>query len=379
MESGWMSIFFKRFYKKTKTIMAYYHSKYSRRKKKDKKKRMLIYLMTLLVVPILAMGYLFYEIVYRSNVWTDHKQAASVYIPTGSNFNDVKNILYSQGLIVHRNNFEWYAKRKSYPDNIKAGHYRLSNGMNNRELVNLLRSGNQSPIRLIFNNIRTKEHLAQRISKQLQIDSASVVNLLSDSTYLAGLGLNEFTATTIFIPNTYQIFWTISADDFIKRMKREYDNFWSTKRKAKADSLEMTIPEIITLASIVEKETQKNDEKARIAGVYINRLNRNWYLQADPTLVYAIGDFSIKRVLNIHKDIASPFNTYKKKGLPPGPICIPSIASIDAVLNYENHRYLYFCAKDDLSGYHVFARSYQQHDQNAQKYRRALNKLRIYR
>ncbi len=358
--------------------MTYYHSKYSSRRKKSKRKRFTVYLIILLI-PLIIGGYMAYQVIYKANVWTGDKEQASIYIPTGSDFKDVKTILYKQGLIIHRKNFEWLAKRKEYPKFVKPGHYVLKNGMSNKELINLLRSGNQTPIRLIFNNIRTKENLAQRVSEQIQADSASIVKLLSDPAYLADMGLNQYTATTIFIPNTYQIFWTTTADDFIKRMKQEYEKFWNEERKAKADSLNMSIAEVITLASIVEKETQKNDEKKRIAGVYINRLKKKWYLQADPTLVYAIGDFSIKRVLNEHKEIDSPFNTYKNKGIPPGPICIPSISSIDAVLNYEKHRYLYFCANHDLSGYHVFARTYEQHIENAEKYRRALNKLRIWK
>lgn len=359
--------------------MAYYHSKYSGRKKRSKRKRLLIYLIALTIIPLLAGGYLLYEIFYKTNIWTENKETASVYIPSGADFEQVKTILYKQGSIIHRGNFEWLAKQKSYPANIKSGHYLLKKGMNNLDLINLLRSGNQTPIKLIFNNIRTKEQFAQRISTQIEADSTSIINLLNDSVYLSEFGLNKYTATTIFIPNTYQIFWTIKTDDFIKRMKREYDQFWNKERQARADSLGMSISGIITLASIVEKETQKNDEKTRIAGVYINRMNRRWYLQADPTLVFALNDYSIKRVLNVHKEIDSPYNTYKHRGLPPGPICIPSIASINSVLNYEEHRYLYFCAKDDLSGYHVFANSYRQHEQNASKYRKALNKLRIWR
>lgn len=359
--------------------MAYYHSKYSGRKKKSKRQRLIIYLITLTVVPILVGIFLLYQIFYKTNVWTENKETASIYIPSGSDFEQVKTILYKQGLIIHRKNFEWLANQKSYPSTIKAGHYLLKKGMNNLTLINLLRFGNQTPIKLIFNNIRTKEQLAQRISTQLETDSASIINRLNDSTFLASLGLNKYTATSIFIPNTYQIFWTIKTDDFIKRMKREYDQFWNSKRKQKADSLGMSVTEVIILASIVEKETQKNDEKKKIAGVYINRIKRGWYLQADPTLIFALNDYSIKRVLNIHKKIDSPFNTYKHKGIPPGPICVPSIASINAVLDYEEHRYFYFCAKDDLSGYHEFANSYRQHEQNASKYRKALNKLRIWR
>jgi UPF0755 protein len=183
----------------------------------------------------------------------------------------------------------------------------------------------------------------------------------------------------IFIPDTYEFYWNTSAKGFVTRMHEEYLRFWNANRTGKAEELEMTIPEIVTLASIVEKETNKNDEKPMIAGVYINRLDKGWRLQADPTLIYALNDYNIKRVLNIHKEFDSPFNTYKHGGLPPSPICIPSISSIEAVLNNQNEGYLFFCAKDDLSGYHVFARSNTQHNKNARKYQKALDKMRIYK
>ncbi len=358
--------------------MAYYHSKYGGRRKKSKAHRFLLYLIALVFVAILVVGYIIYTVIYSSNVWTDGKET-SLYIATGSTFDDVKANLYKKGMIIHRNNFEWLAKKKNYPNNIKPGRYILKEGMNNNELLNLLRSGNQTPMKLIFNNVRKINDLARKVALQIEADSASIVNLLNDTSYQKELGFNQYTIKCIFIPNTYNVFWDITAKDFIKRMHWEFKNFWNDDRKAKAEKLKFSIPEIITLASIVEKETQKNTEKKRIAGVYINRLSRGWRLQADPTLVYALGDFSVKRVLNEHKEIDSPFNTYKYGGIPPGPICIPSIASIDAVLNYEKHKYLYFCAKDDLSGYHNFAKNYQQHEENARKYRRALNKRKIWK
>jgi len=184
---------------------------------------------------------------------------------------------------------------------------------------------------------------------------------------------------TLFVPNTYQIFWNIEPEKFIARMKKEYDAFWSGKRSEQAAAMGMTADEIVTLASIVQEETNKNDEKPRVAGVYVNRLKSNWLLQADPTLKFALGDFTIRRVLDTHKEIDSPYNTYKYTGLPPGPICMPDVSSIDAVLNYEQHNYYYFCAKDDMSGYHVFENTLSKHNLNARKYHNALNRARIYR
>jgi UPF0755 protein len=313
------------------------------------------------------------------NVWLSEGESISIYIPTGANFNDVKNILYKDGLIIHRNNFEWWAQKKKYPENIKAGKYLILNEMSNNDLINHLRSGEQQPVKLIFNNMRDPEQLAQRVAEQLEIDSASIMNLLNDSVYISKLGFDKHSITSLFIPNTYEIFWNVSAENFIKRMVREYECFWNTERKAKAEDLKLSRIEVVTLASIVDKETQKNDEKKIIAGVYINRLNRKWLLQADPTLIFALGDFNINRVLNVHKEIDSPYNTYKHQGLPPGPICIPSITSIDAVLNHAEHDYFYMCAKDDLSGYHVFAKNIREHNRNAEKYQTALNKLRIWK
>ena len=336
--------------------MAYYHSKYVIKNNKTKLRNFVIYMVGIILIGLIVIVGLLYQIIYSTNVWTNENNV-SVYIPTGSSFDDVKSVLYTNGLIVHRNNFEWLAKRKKYPDNIIPGHYILKKGMSNNDVLNLLRSGNQTPIKLIFNNVRTKEELAKKVALQIEADSASIVDLLSDTTYQQKLGLNKYTIKTIFIPNTYNIFWNITAKDFVSRMYWEYKNFWNEERKNKADELGLSISEVITIASIVEKETSKNSEKKRMAGVYINRLNKKWKLQADPTLVYAIGNFSIKRVLNDHKEIDSPFNTYKYYGIPPGPICIPSIASIDAVLNFEKHKYLYFCAKEDLSGYHNFAKN----------------------
>ncbi len=361
--------------------MDYYHTKYNigKRRRKSKFHKIIIYTLTLLIIVSLIIGYLIYKIIYHQNVWISDNESVAIYIPTNSTFENVKKILYEKGIIIHRNNFEWLAAKKKYHDNIKQGKYLIKNKMSNNELINLLRSGKQEPVNLIFNNIRTKEQLAKNISIQIESDSASIIKLLNDSTYISQFGLYPEIATTIFIPNTYKIFWDITDEQFIERMFLEYKKFWNHQRQKKADELEMTIPEVITLASIVEKETQKNDEKSIIAGVYINRLKRGWRLQADPTLIYALGDYNIKRVLNGHKEIDSPYNTYKYRGLPPGPICIPSISSIDAVLNYDKNNYLYFCARDDLSGYHAFARTNTQHSQNARKYREALNKLKIWK
>ena len=359
--------------------MEYYHSKYGSpvKGKKSKFHKFIIYALILLILVAIGAGYLLYSVIYKTNVWTGEKESVSLYIPTASNYDDVKHLLYTQGIIIHRNSFEWLAKKKKYPQNIKPGRYIITSEMSNNELINLLRLGEQTPVKVIFNNVRDIEQLAQKVSLQIEADSATIVRLLFDSSYIAGFGVNRKTVTTIFIPNTYEFWWTTGAAGFIERMYEEYQLFWNDERRAKAVELKMTIPEVVTLASIIQKETNKNDEKATIAGVYINRMNKGWKLQADPTLVYAWGDFNINRILKIHQKIDSPYNTYKYTGLPPGPICIPSIASIGAVLNHENHNYMFFCAKADMSGYHVFAKTNTQHNKNAREYQKALDERRI--
>lgn len=332
----------------------------------------------MLLIIALGAGYLLYRVVFHPNVWLGEKETTSIYIPAASDFNDVKSILYSDGIIVNRKNFEWLASKKKYPGNIKSGHYVLKSGMNNNELINLLRSGEQTPVKVIFNNIRTIEELASRVSKTLEFDSAQLVKTMNDTNRLKELGLTKQTAGIIFIPNTYEFYWNTSANEFVSRMFQEYVKFWNDKRTAKADSLGFSIPEVITLASIIEKETSRNEEKPIIAGVYLNRLERGWLLQADPTVIFATGNFNIRRVLNEHKKIDSPYNTYKYGGLPPGPICIPSISSIDAVLYPDDNDFLYFCAKEDLSGFHNFAKTARQHYINARKYQKALDELKIY-
>jgi len=354
--------------------MVYYHTKYGqpRKKKRPAWIKFIFIFLILMILASMVVGYVLYQYIYKSNVWTSGEPTASVHIPSGADFDDVKNILYGQGVIINRNSFEWLAIKKKYPELIKPGRYVIREGMNNDELINMLRLGEQSPINVTFNNIRTKEQLAQRIAVQIEADSASMMGILNDSIFYAKAGLTTETALTMIIPNTYEFYWNTSALQFMNRMEKEYKSFWTESQKAKAAEIGLSKSEVVILASIVEKETNKNDEKAAIAGVYINRLKANWLLQADPTLVYASGDFGLTRVLNIHKQIESPYNTYKYPGLPPGPICIPSIASIEAVLNYEKHDYLFFCAKDDLSGYHAFARSITQHNRNARQYRKAI-------
>jgi len=332
---------------------------------------------TLIVVVAVAagLGYTYYRKIYCPN--TVAGPQAFVHIPTGSSFDDVVSILDAGGFLRDKNSFVWVATRMKYPSMVLPGRYAIHGGMNNKDLVVLLRSGRQAPVQLVFNTIRFKQQLAARVAATLEADSQSVMNLLSDEGYLETLGLDTATCLSLFIPNTYEFYWNTSADQFMQRMRREYDRFWTADRKEKARAAGLSRPQVSVLASIVEQETQQQDEKPLIAGVYINRYRKGWKLEADPTLVYALGDFSVRRVLSRYKAIDSPYNTYLHEGLPPGPICIPSISSIDAVLNFTEHRYMYFCARHDFSGYHVFARSYAEHLSNARRFHQELNKRKI--
>jgi UPF0755 protein len=336
-------------------------------------RRVLWWIVGILAVIVIVGAFLVYKNVLAPNV-TVQRDPMYVYIPTNSTFEDVVDILMKQSLLRKEKSFEWTAKEMKYVDNVKPGKYMLKPGMSNKELIRLLKSGKQTPVKLVFNNIRTKQELADRISEQIEATSLNIMNLLEDDDYIKNIGFNHNNVLSMFIPNTYEVWWNTSADKFIQRMKKEYDKFWTADRLAKARKIGLTTIQVSVLASIVQQESIKEDEKPTIAGVYMNRYKKNWKLEADPTLVYALGDFSVKRILNVYKAIDSPYNTYMYTGLPPGPICLPSISSINAVLNYGRHDYFYFCAKDDFSGYHAFAASYPQHQLNARRFQQALNR-----
>lgn len=354
--------------------MAHYYDSIRKREKTARKRRRIFKWIILLLIILGGLcAVMSYQFLFRSNVWLNGKKSAGVVIPLKSNWEDVKKIVYAKGLISNHFTFEFVAKLKNYPDYVKPGYYLFKEGMNNLQIVGKLRSGRQDPLNLVFNNIRTKEELAGRIGEQLESDSTQFITLMNDPDYLKKFGMNPTNIITMFIPNTYETYWTTSADKFMDRMYKEYNKFWNASRQQKLKEIGLTRLQAMTLASIVDKETNKNDEKPTIAGVYMNRLRQGWLLQADPTLVFATGDFGIKRVLNVYKSIDSPYNTYKYAGLPPGPICIPAISSIDAVLNYQKHNYMYFCAREDFSGYHNFAVTAAEHAMNAAKYQKALD------
>jgi UPF0755 protein len=305
------------------------------------------------------------------------KASAYIYIPSGSGFSEVKRLLMKADILRHPYAFEWLSRQKHYTRKVKPGRYLITDGMPNEELVNLLRSGKQAPVRITIQNLRTAEDLAGKLGKSLETDSVKFSALFSDSSFLVKFGLTKATLLVLFVPDTYEFFWNTSGEALFRRMNREFHRFWNEERRKKADSLKLSIDQVVTLASIVEKETNKADEKPVMAGVYYNRLHRNIPLQADPTVIFAWNDYSIKRVLHSHLFIRSPYNTYLYRGLPPGPICIPSVESVDAVLHLQKNRYLYFCAREDRTGYHNFAETLQQHNRNAKKYQQALNRMNI--
>lgn len=340
---------------------------------KRKKLRLIILLVFgLLIGAVILAGYLIFNRIMRPNVSTPAHEVFSLYIPTNADFGQVKDSLYLHQLIDDPASFEWLAGKKDYPAHVRPGHYLIKDGMSNLQIVNMLRGGMQTPVKVTFNNLRDIRQLAGKVAAQIEADSSEIVGLLAHSDSVRAWGFNAQTLPALFLPNTYEFYWNTDAEKFVHRMKHEYDKFWNEERLGKAKALKLTPVQVSTLASIVDKETNKTDEMARIAGVYLNRLQGGWLLQADPTLVFASGDFELKRVLNAHKEIESPYNTYKYIGLPPGPICIPSLAAINAVLNAEKHNFYYFCAKEDFSGYHVFAKTLNEHNRNAQRYHRAL-------
>ena len=275
--------------------------------------------------------------------------------------------------------FDLYAKRINLDRGIEPGKYTFDEGMTVIEVARTLKFGVDNAVRLVINNARTPEILAGKISRQIAADSLSIITALRDKSLIEEMGFDSAEAMfSIFLPNTYEVYADITPDALVRRLKRESDNFWaSASRQAKLERVGLSPFEVMVLASIVHEETNAKDEMARVAGVYINRLRIGMALQADPTLKYAAGDFTIKRVLEIHKGIESPYNTYLHAGLPPTPIAMPDMAAIEGVLNYEEHDYLYFCARPEMDGRHNFARNLMEHNRNAAAYHKALDRLKI--
>ena len=337
-----------------------------------------------MLIGLICISFLAYDLynkVFKTNVrFGDGVEERYIFIDSDDDFSDVVEILTSYSLLLDVNSFKWVAEKKNYIKNVKPGKYFINKNINNNDLINLLRSGRQSPVKVTFSNVRSLEVVSSKLSTYLEADSSDIYQAFVDSEFLSDSKFNISNVISVFIPNTYEFYWNTSAVQLRKRILKEYNAFWNKERIKQASIMDLTLTEVSTLASIVEKEQNiKKDERPAIAGLYLNRLNKNMKLESDPTLIFALKDFNINRVLNKDKKVDSPYNTYKYKGLPPGPICIPSINAIDAVLNAEKHDYIFMCAKEDFSGYHNFAKTYTKHLKNARKYQRVLNKRRILR
>jgi UPF0755 protein len=320
-------------------------------------------------------GVVYYTINSRA---FDIKKATCIYINQKKDYNDLLFQLKYTARVKDINLFTQLATAMKYPENVKTGRYEITPKTTYLEAVRMLRSGRQTPVKLTFNNIRLKEDFAERIGTQLMFDSNILLERLRDPITTASLGFDTTTILTLFIPNTYEIYWNIPVDKFLERMKKEYNRFWTSERLKKADAIHLSPVEISILASVVEEETSAKSEYPIVAGLYINRLKKGMLLQADPTVKFAVGDVTLKRILNAHLQVESPYNTYKYSGLPPGPIRIPSISAINGALNYQEHYYLYMCAKEDFSGTHNFAVTLDEHSRNAQRYQAALNRKHIW-
>ena len=342
------------------------------------KKKKLIYYLSGLGFFVILIIYMVYRAIFGVSIITPGKNQV-IYIPTGSSYKQVLDTLQSNLEIKNLKVLDWIAKKKSYPALIKPGRYTINKETSYNGLINMLRSGRQSPVKITFNNIRTLNQLAGKIGKQIEADSTHLINFLSDDSYFSNDGFNKENIIALFIPDTYEIYWNTNPGELYSRMMKEYRNFWSEDRLTKAKNKNLKPIEVSILASIIDDEVSKPDEKPRIAGVYLNRLKRGIPLQACPTIKFALNDFTITRILYKHLQVDSPYNTYIHNGFPPGPISCPSVEGIDAVLNAEDHDYLFFAARSDFSGYHNFSRTLTEHNHYAAMYQKELDKRKIFK
>jgi len=342
-----------------------------------KKTSIVRYIIAIAGLLFVCFSYYAYQIFYTPNIQVK-KENFYLYIPANGTFQTVMDSIIANDVVIDKLSFAFVSKLVGYQEKVKPGRYLLPKNSTNLTIVRLLKSGAQEPLMLTFNTIRLKKELADKVSEKLEFSSEDFLKVLNDEKLIAEYGFNSNTIIAMFIPNTYEVFWNTSPENFFKKMNREYKKFWNEERTAKAKAAGFTPVQIATIASIVEAETNKNDEKSRIAGVYINRVRTDMPLQADPTVKFALQNFSIKRITQDHTVVNSPYNTYKATGLPPGPINMPSTISLDAVLDYEKHNYIYFCASPTKFGYHDFAESYRDHVNNANRYRKFLDTCKIH-
>ncbi|MES2062480.1 MAG: endolytic transglycosylase MltG [Bacteroidota bacterium] len=338
-------------------------------------KKFWIALVVIIVLSLAGTGIFYYLRFFGPNV-TDKQEY--LYIKTGSTLDDVYKTISEQGIVKDSTSFLQSAQSMKYVK-VKPGKYRLKSGMSNRNFINMLKSGNQEPVTLAFHNIRLKDQFAGFVSKKIEADSVSILRLLDSAKFAEQYGFTADNIYTVFIPNSYQLYWNTSAEKLFARMYANYQKFWTPERKQKAEALKLTPQEVSVLASIVDAEALHDDEMPTIAGLYLNRLNKGMKLQSDPTVIFAVNDYTIKRVLNRDLLTNSPYNTYMYKGLPPGPIMMPSVNAINSVLDYKKTDYLYMCAKADFSGNHAFATNEADHRVNAKAFQQALNDRNIKR
>ena len=345
-------------------------------KKKSLGKKIISGVLGIIILIIVIVGGFFFMKIISPAFKAD--KITYLYIDETKDYESVLKQLELQSQIKDIRLFERLASIMKYPQGVKSGKYEIKPQLNYLELIRMLRNGNQTPVKLTFNNIRLKKDFAERIGSQMMFGEEILWDKLSQPDVCQSFGFDTTTIMCMFIPNTYEIYWTVSVNQFLERMKKEYDRFWTSERLKKAQAIPLSPASVSILASIVEEETANKSEYPIVAGLYINRLQKGMLLQADPTVKFAAGDFELRRILLAHLEIDSPYNTYKNPGLPPGPIRIPSIAGIDAVLNYTHHNYLYMVAKEDFSGRHNFAVTFPEHNRNAAKYREALNRNNIH-
>ncbi|VTQ03640.1 endolytic transglycosylase MltG [Sphingobacterium daejeonense] len=336
-----------------------------------KKRRGLGVVLIIILLVALVAGWIGYQAFMGPSIATDEEY---FYVKTDEPYESVISRIESEGIVKNPTYFNYVATAMDLESTgIKAGRYKIEQRSEQPQIYRNLRAGYQDAVKFRFQNIRLRQDFAGLLGRDFEADSLAFLNLLNDEKLAEKYGFNKENFFSMFIPNTYEIYWNTKPEEIIDRFSKEYEKFWTAERKAKADSLGMTTQEVSTLASIVKGEALHQDEMPKIAGLYLNRLKKGMLLQADPTVIFANNDFTIRRVLNRHLTIDNPYNTYRYKGLPPGPIMMPSIASIDAVLNYEHHPYIYMCAKDDFSGYHLYAQTVAEHLVNARKFQRALD------
>lgn len=344
-------------------------------------KRILLIIVFMGLIGASIFSYYIYKTIFSSNTAFE-EEIISIYVPSDQSYTTVRNQL--KEYLSDIKSFDIVAQKKGYVNNVRPGKYEIRKGMSNNDIVNSLRSRN-IPIKISFNNQETLERLAGRISEQIESDSISLLQVMKDEAFLNKNGFNSENVLAMYVPNTYEFYWNSSAETFRDRMLTEYNRFWNESRLSKADALGLSPLQVMSLAAIVQKETARVDERPQVAGVYLNRVRVGMLLQADPTVIFAIkkktGDFDtvIKRVLFKDLEIDSPYNTYKYAGIPPGPIAMPDISSIDAVLNPEKHEYFYFVADVSNPGYHLFAKSLAQHNRNRQQYINWINRQGINR